>query len=253
MRVTKFLAISLLVCNSVFGQEINFSEVSFASWDKEMQREKLFELFEDEPPSDEKLTSLLNKLVSVDAFDVNIRSKNGKESLFDACVNNGLYSSASVLVNNGYKINQRCFACNGETPMHVALKRSKKVEDTPSELIDLMALMFEKGANADLRDMKGRSVVHVIFENNDYESFGLLMQEDITFNYQLTTLKGVGYLLHFDKAWGDDDLREQLMEKTGLKYPPTKEDIRNKAKDAKEKAKEEKSAKKEKKKAKKEN
>lgn len=198
---------------------------------------KMFSLFEGEVPTDDQLMKLITRLDEVGALDVNMRSKNRKRSIFDACLEKGRYETARLLIDKGYKINQRCFECNGETPLLKAIYTSGTLDEPDSLLGELMVFMLEEGADPDLRDMKGYTSLHWVIKNNDVMAFEVLMRPEVKLNPQLGTLKGKSYLFFFDKHWDEDEYREILVEKTELKYPPTNKEIKEKQKAAKEKAK----------------
>lgn len=226
-----------VLSTAVNAQEISFSAVAYKSWDEAERAEKMFALFEDEVPIDEDLYDLVTKLSDANVLDVNMRSKNGKLTIFDACLESGRYMTAKLLVEKGYKINQRCFPCNGETPLLRAIYVSGDMDDPNPELYELMSFMIEKGADPDLRDMKGFTSLHWVIKNKDIGAFEVLMGEGVVLNSQLGTMKGKGYLDFFDKHWDEDEYREMLMTKTELKYPPTKKEIKAREKAAKEKEK----------------
>ncbi len=233
-----FLGTLIFASMISYSQEIDFSVVSFKSWGEQEKNGKLFSLFEENVPTDGKLAALFSQLLDADVMNVNVRSKNGKKTLFDACLETGRFETAKLLIEKGYKINQRCFQCNGETPLLKAIYASGEMKEPNEELKELMMLMIEKGADPDLRDMKGYTSLHWAIKNKDVMAFEVLMSPNVKLNEQLATLKGKGYLKFFDQHWNEDEYREKLMEKTGLKYPPTKKEIREKQKAAKEKARE---------------
>ena len=86
---------------------------------------------------------------------------------------------------------------------------------------------MEKGGDADLRDMKGYTPIHYAIKQKCETAFRAFMEEEnITFNYQLGTLKGRSYYSYFIDEWNDQDYLEMLMAKTGLKAPLTKKEIK---------------------------
>ena len=229
----------LLLFVSIFtvAQDIPFSETDYKGWTADERADNMFLLFEEAAPSDVNLLEILTKLYNENVLDLNVRNKSEKLSLFDACLLADLYMSARFLIEKGYKINQRCFQCNGETPLLKVVYRSGEMEDPNPELHDLMLFMIEKGADPDLRDMKGYTSLHWVIKNNDVEAFKVLMKPEVTLNAQLATLRGKGYLEFFDKHWNEDEYREILMTRTELKYPPTKKEIKERQKAAKQKEK----------------
>jgi hypothetical protein len=209
----------------------------FVRWNEERKRAWLFEVIGsyDEMYEDYDLSRAVRTLLQSNGFNVNLRSKNEKASLFDVAIRTGKFQTATVLLENGFSINQRCFACNGETPLHSVVfnKAFSQEEGT----FDLILTMMKLGADPDLRDIKGFTPVHyaIIFKNET--AFRAFMNPDVTFNYQTGTLKGINYYDFFVKEWGDQDYLQMLAEKTGLKEPLTKKEIKDYQDKKKEEAK----------------
>lgn len=248
---TTFYLLFVVAFSFTWSQEISMTKSQFMKWTDAEKKEKLFGLFEDDAPSDAQLMAFLGELLE-SGLDPGFRSRNRKESIFDACVRAERYGAAKLLLEKGYDPNQRCFQCNGETSLHKVVIHSGKLEDPSQEIADLLLYMLTNGGDADLRDMNTFTPVHTIMKNKDSTAFMVLMHEEVTFNHQLATQKGLGYLQYFDKVWGEDAFREKFMDKTGLEYPPTAKDIREKMKAQKEKEKEARQKEKDKKKDKKE-
>jgi len=88
---------------------------------------------------------------------------------------------------------------------------------------DLIALMLEKGANPDLRDIKGFTPVHYAIKNRHEVGFNALMSEEAEFNDRIGSLKELNYLQYFDKNWRKNaEARQKLIDKTGLTIPGKK-------------------------------
>jgi ankyrin repeat protein len=216
---------------------------NFKTWSSERKRDWLFAVvMSEEAPDDEETSMLLNLLLSHKAFDVNVRSKNEKTSLFDEVVRIGKFTTASTLLDHSFNVNQRCFACDGQTALHNVVMNQEFNEDEQTK--DLLLKMLKNGGDADLRDLKGFTAIHYAIKLKCEMAFRAFMDEEVTFNYQLGTLKGRSYYTFFVDEWNDEDYLEILMNKTGLKPPPTKKEIQ---KSKEEKKEEEKAAKKKKK------
>jgi len=196
----------------------------FGGWSEDRKRDWLFSIFEiDNQYEDQQLSIMLAKILSSKAFNVNMRSKNERTSLFDLAVRSGRFATAGILIENGFNPNQRCFACNGETPLHVVVSNEEYNED--DQTYELILKMLAKGADPDLRDLKGFTPMHLAITLKCETAFKAFMSEGVTFNYQIGTLKGDSYYTFFEKEWGDQDYLEILATKTGLKAPPTKKEI----------------------------
>ena len=212
-----------------FAQDISINSQTFNGWSIAEKKEKLFELFKAEVPPDTSLI-LFFKTLFEEGLDPSLRSKNGKESLFDACLRTERFGTAQFIVMSDYDPNNRCFECNGETALHKAVTKSDQLNGSSPEIGELILFLLKNGADPDLRDMKTRTPLHLAIINKDSVAFMTFMNEDVKFNHQLTDTKGNGYLIFFDKKWGDDYFREILMRKTNLKYPPTRAQIKEKNK-----------------------
>jgi hypothetical protein len=208
----------------------------FKGWDTDRKRAWLFNIVSSESdPDDEGTSMLLDELLKAEAFDVNIRSKNEKSSLFDEAIWIGKFASASKLLDYSFSVNQRCFACDGQTTLHNVVM-NKEFNET-QESMDLISKMLKNGGDADLRDLKGYTPIHYAIKLKCEMAFRAFMEEEITFNYQLGTLKGRSYYTYFVDEWGDEDYLEILMTKSGLKPPLTKKEIKAAQDEKKEQAK----------------
>ena len=243
MKLT-LLVLSLLLSVTGLCQEIDLEVKSFRALSKSEKQMTIFGLFDDEVPTDQQLVAKLSELLEAQCLDVNIRSKNKKQSLFDACIRNDRTDAAMVLLENGYKINQRCFECIGETPLHIVVDHAASKDEPSAQLAKMALYMLHNGSDVDLRDMKTLTPFHLVIKNKDVTMFETFMSDSVTFNYSILSVKGDSYLQFFDKHWDEDEYRDILITKTELKYPPTKKEIKakqaevkNKAKVAKEKAK----------------
>jgi len=195
----------------------------FVGWKEDRKREWLFSIVAPmDWPEDSDVTKAVQALLAVNGFNVNIRSKNDKSSLFDAAVEAKKYETAKALLQFGFLPNQRCFECQGQTTLHnVVNNKNYEEEDGTQELIQEM---MKYGADADLRDIKGFTPVHYAIMQKRVGAFMAFMSPDVKFNYQTGTLKGVNYYDFFLKEWGDQDYLQILSEKTGLKAPLTKKE-----------------------------
>jgi len=161
-------------------------------------------------------------LLTVKGFNVNLRSKNDKMSVFDAAVASGKYETAKTLLEFGFLPNQRCFECQGQTALHNVVNNKNYEEEDDTQ--DLIIQMMKSGADADLRDIRGFTPIHYAIMQKRVGAFMAFMSPDVTFNYQTGTLKGVNYYDFFIKEWGDKDYLQILSDKTGLKAPLTKKE-----------------------------
>ncbi len=210
----------------------------FVNWTEDRKRAWLFGVVGsmDEMYEDYDLSRAIRSLVIANGFNVNLRTKNEKASLFDVAVRTGKFQTATVLLENGFTINQRCFACNGETPLHNVVFNKEFYQEEGS--FDLILKMLALGADPDLRDLKGLTPVHYAIRLKNETAFRAFMEPEVTFNYQTGTLKGVNYYDFFVKEWGDQDFLQMLSDKTGLKAALTKKEIKEqkaKAKKGKDK------------------
>ena len=208
----------------------------FKGWDEDRKRDWLFSLVESNALLDEEVVSIVfGNLLSEDAFDVNIRSKNEKTSLFDEAAKNGKFLTAKVLLDYSFNVNQRCFACEGQTSLHnVVMNKDYSNDDNTKELI---LKMLAKGGDPDLRDLKGLTPIHYAIKLKNDMAFRAFMDDEVKFNYQLGTLKGMSYYTYFVEEWGDEDYLEIFVKKTSLKAPPTKKEIKEAQDEKKEEAK----------------
>jgi hypothetical protein len=209
---------------------------SFSEASENDKKDWVFTILEGDEVSDSETKSVLEKLMDDQWISVDLRNKNERSSMFDAAINANKFETTSMIIARGYDVNSRCFKCDAETSIHVLL-RQKDFDEFGEEYIQIARELIEKGADLDLRDMKGVTPFHIIIDSKNRYAFDLFMEEDVEFNYQSATLKGDGYLQYFDKKWDDDELRDILMEKTKLKYPPTKKEIRLKQQELREKQK----------------
>lgn len=195
----------------------------FVSWKEDRKREWLFSIVDQmDMLEDTDVSKAVQALLNANGFNVNIRSKNDKQSLFDAAVLTRKYETAKVLLQFGFLPNQRCFECQGQTALHnVVNNKNYEEEDGTQELI---LQMMKYGADADLRDIKGFTPVHYAIMQKRVGAFMAFMSPDVKFNYQTGTLKGVNYYDFFIKEWNDQDFLQILSEKTGLKAPLTKKE-----------------------------
>jgi ankyrin repeat protein len=155
--------------------------------------------------------------------------------LFDEAVQKEKFITATVLLESSFNVNQRCFACDGQTALHNVVM-NEDIKDNEYTMM-LILKMLEKGGDADLRDLKGLTPVHYAIKLKNEMAFRAFMEEEVTFNYQIGTLKGRSYYTYFVDEWGDEDYLEILMKKTGLKAPLTKKEIKEAADKKKEEAK----------------
>ena len=226
----------------VFSQEAKGSIVyksylqDFKGWDQDRKREWLFSLVKSDAIQDEEMVSfVIGNMLSEEAFDVNIRSKNEKTSLFDEAAKNGKFLTANVLLDYSFNVNQRCFACDGQTSLHnVVMNKDYSSDDNTKELI---LKMLAKEGDPDLRDLKGLTPVHYAIKLKNDMAFRAFMEDEVKFNYQLGTLKGRSYYTYFVDEWGDEDYLEIFVKKTSLKAPPTRKEIQEVQNKKKEEAK----------------
>ncbi len=210
----------------------------------EEKKEWLFEVLGSDDVADEDAKNLVGLLLDSAIVNADFRNKSEKASMFDVALSATKLQTALMLIERGYDVNSRCFKCNAEPAVHKVLLR-KDYDDNGEMYIEILQALIDKGADLDLRDMDGRTPFHIVIDSKNALAFDVFMQEEVTFNYQSATLKGDGYLQYFDKKWDEDELREILMEKTSLKYPPTNKEIKERQKELKAKQKEKSKAKKE--------
>lgn len=210
----------------------------FASWEPARQKRWVFaRIAVDVDEMD--LTVALDRLIKSGALDVNLRSPNEKQSMFDAAFATGNFEVATMLLQYGFNVNQRCFECNGQTVVHNVVQNEEYGQD--ERVIELLLAMARAGADLDLRDLKGLTPVHYAIREQNYMAMMAFLDEEVTFNAQVATLKGANYLEYFDDNWKkEEDLRQQLIDKTELKLPPTKKEIAQKKKEQAKAAKEKK-------------
>lgn len=206
------------------------------------KKEWLFEVLGSDEVADEDAKKLVGLLLDSAIVNADYRNKSEKASMFDVALRTTKLNTALMLIERGYNVNSRCFKCNAEPAIHKVLLR-KDYDENGEMYVEILRALIDKGADLDLRDMDGRTPFHIIIDSKNKLAFDVFMEEGATFNYQNATLKGDGYLQYFDKKWDDDELREIMMEKTELKYPPTKKEIKKRQKELKAKQKEKKKSK----------
>ena len=200
---------------------------TYTSFGSESKRDLLkwvFEAIDSEVFGDEDARALLENLFELELIEVDDRNRNAKLSLFDAALQASKFETVKMIVERGYDVNHRCFECDMETSIHVLLM-SKQYKDNPVEGFQVFQSLVAAGADLDLRTVQGDTPMHLIIKNEYEDPFRMMLSDSVDFNVQNTTLKGVNFLVFFDKKWKDDELRELLIERTQLTYPPTNREI----------------------------